>query len=56
MFSGIYFAFLVMLDSSPGSVINLPRECSEPLIIASSPSLFPLCAFPLFKVPMGWLF
>ena len=57
MFSGIYFAFFVMLDSSPGSVINLPRECSKPLITASSNSPHPtLCAFPLFKVPMGWTF
>lgn len=41
MFSWIYFAFLVTLDSSSGSVINLPGECSQPLIIASSPSRFP---------------
>ena len=57
MFSGIYFAFFVMLDSSSGSVISLPRECSKPLIIASSSFPHPaLCSLPLFKVPVGWTF
>ena len=54
MFSWIYFAFSVTVDSSSGCVINLPPECSEPLIIASSPSLFLPCTFPLLKVPMDW--
>lgn len=54
MFSWIYFAFLVTFDSSSGSVINLAQECSEPLIIAAIPSLFSLCIFLLFKVPLGW--